>query len=152
MHITKDTTKQVKQWLTSNGFNVGCRLGNDFYYEPEQNYIAMASNYDSTYDEDFMKCLRKNGLASNYDAITLSILHELGHFATLPMFSAEEWELDSIEKDTLRYTCKSQRRLNFAYWATPTEFAANNWAIMYCKIFPNKVDELEEIVSRIYWE
>lgn len=150
MVITKETTKAIRKWLASNGFKVGCRLGKEFYYEPEENYIAVASNYDDTYDTDFMVCLRRLGLASNFDVITLSILHELGHKETEKYFASNEWENDSVLKAVLPYTTKSQKRLNFQYWATPTEYSANNWLVMYCKCFPEKVEELEEIVSELY--
>lgn len=150
MTITPNTTKAIRKWLASNNFKVGCRLGKEFAYDAELNRIEVASNYDDTNDLDFMAWLRENGLASNYDCITLSILHELGHHETAKYFSEDEWLDCAITKIALANSELDTRRLNFAYWNTPVEFSANQWLIMFCKCFPQKVDELEDIVSEIY--
>jgi len=147
MRFTALTTKQIRQWLKDNGFSVGCRLGNEFLYDPTDNYIQVQKNYDDCFDYDFIKCLKKLGLKYDFDCITLSILHELGHHETECDFTEEEWDYDNVYKAFLQCTIKDQHKLNVKYWECETEKVANEWLVDFVKSNPKQVQDLEDIIE-----
>lgn len=158
MRFTKQTTKEIRKWLKDNGFAVGCRIGKEMAFQPLDEdtncFIVVPKYYDSSLDTYFMNFLKKYGYKGDFDCITLSILHELGHFETEHLFSKEEWESDSVLKEVICFNpCENDKELeevNYRYWQTPTEFSANLWLIMYVKAFADKVEELENIIDKNY--
>lgn len=156
IRFTTYTTKAIRKWLKENGFQVGCRLGNEMAFQPYDEdfsnaFIVVPKKYDSSLDTYFMKFLRKYGLDNDFDSITLSILHELGHFETEHLFSEDEWTTDAVIKEVVTWkechTDKELEQVNYQYWHTNTEFSANMWLIMYVKAFADKVQELEDILE-----
>jgi len=147
VRLGKNTTKAIRKWLAKYGYTVGCRLNREFLYEPDDNYIGIQRVYDSLWDTDFMACLRGLGMKSNFDTITLSILHELGHYETMPDFTEEEWENDNILKQILIDSADNQHELNIKYWATSTEKVANEWAVYMADNRSKQVQELEDIIA-----
>lgn len=145
MRFEKGLTKELRHWLKDNGFAVGCRWGKEWAFEPEENYITIPKVYDSDSDDDFIHFLRSNGLANDFDCITLSMLHEIGHFETMPYFTNEEWENDALVKCVYELSETDYSEYLYKYWNTQTEYSANMWAIMYVKAFSSKVEELEDI-------
>lgn len=151
MYFTKSTTKAIRKWLKDNGFNVSCRLGNEMVFDPNIDSIIVSKEYDTSADGYFMEFLREYGLTNDFDAITLSILHELGHAETEHLFSEEEWNNDMVIKaEFANQEVIDEREYNYKYWKTNVEFSANLWVIMYVKAFPEKVNQLEDIIEEFY--
>lgn len=151
MKLTRYTSKAIREWLENNGFGCRVNLGYDFYYEPNEDKIVISRNYNENCDFDFMHCLRALGLKNNFDSITLSVLHEIGHYMTIDDFSAKKWEKDSRKKDKLA-TRYSGQKLNELYWECPTEKSANEWLVEYVNNNPNEVQDLEDKISiTIIW-
>lgn len=148
--FTKKATKEIKKWLKKNGFGeVDCDLtAGEFQFDPNDYTILAPRNYDDSVDYLFMRCLRKLGLTSDFDAITLSILHELGHAETHALFTNKEHKSFNSDKFLLELSDIDGEDRFFKYWEVKDELAANTWAIMYTKCFTNKVQKLEEIVEK----
>ena len=147
VRFDKGTTKALRQWLKENGFAVGLRLGKEWAFEPEENYIIIPRIYDDESDFAFIRFLRSLGLNNDFDCITLSLLHELGHFETMHLFSEEEWENDALIKCVYEWNATDYEEYLFNYWNTATEYSANTWAVMYVRAFTDKVNELEDIFA-----
>lgn len=79
------------------------------------------------------RCPKAKGFAT----ITLSLLHELGHFETF----GEEDDLDDYDReaeiDRILTLPKSQR--NWAYFKLPEEMAATDWAIEWLSKKENRI-------------
>jgi len=152
MEITfnKKTVKAINKWLRRNGFGAECVFvkGDELAYDPNDDTILIAKHYNDEPDTLFMKCLRDLGLTGDFDATTLSILHELGHSQTSPMLSRKEWEKCAWEKFVLSATTDpTSDESRFKYWEIADEYAANNWAVMFVRCFPKKVEKLEKIIE-----
>lgn len=149
MRFTKETTKAIRKWLKQNGFNTTCVFGSEFEYDPTSNAIHMPKVYDNTFDTDFMKCLRELGLKTDFDCMTLSILHELGHHETEKYFSETEWENCALEKLALEFseTIEDESEFLTYYWNVANEKSANLWLVYYANMFTDKVQELENILA-----
>lgn len=139
--FTKKAVKAINKWLNKCGFDVECELvkGGDLEFDPNDNLILIPKTYDDEPDAMFMKFLRHLGLVSDYDAVTLSILHELGHAETAHLFTRKEWEGCALAKFTATN--------HFEYWEVKDELAANRWAIMFADSCTNKVEKLETIIE-----
>ena len=150
--FTKKSVKKIGKWLKNNGFNVKCsRIEDDdspaFIISLEDEmYILLPKHYDEEPDEMFMKCLRDLGMKSDFDATTLSILHELGHAQTYPLFTEKEWESFNEEKDVINE--RDGEEAFFDYWNVKNELAANRWLVMFADCCPQKVQELENIIEK----
>lgn len=151
MRFTKDTTKAIRKWLKKNGFNTTCVFGSEFEYDPTTNKIEMPKVYDNEFDTDFIHCLRELGLKYDFDCITLSILHELGHHETEKYFSEDEWDMCALEKMALEMSedISSQSEFLKYYWNVANEKSANVWLVNYVNLFSDKVQELENIFDNI---
>ena len=148
--FTKKSIKAINKWARKHGFNTEYILINkgDLEFDPNENEITVPKAYDSDYDSEFMKFLRNNGLTCNLDAVTISILHELGHAQTVDLFTAREWKWCNAQKKIWAgiHDGPSEEYF-FGYWNIEDELAANNWLILYTKSFPKKVQELEDIIE-----
>ena len=152
MEITfnKKTVKAINKWLRRNGFGAECVFvkGNELAYDPNDDIILVPKHYDDEPDGLFMRCLRNLGLTGDFDSTTLSILHELGHSQTCPILSAKEWRNCAEQKLMLAITTDvTSDESRFKYWEIADEYAANNWAVMFVKCFPKKVEKLEKIIE-----
>lgn len=152
MKFTKELIEELNVWLLANGFDLECSIGEELQYDAMIDTIIVPFEYDNSLDTYFMKFLRKNGLENNFDAITLSLLHEIGHSQTHHLFTTNEWNSDAVLKTMLVMTDASIEEINYGYWSTATELSANLWLIMYVKLFAKKVDELERIIESHYEE
>jgi hypothetical protein len=87
------------------------------------NEFCSISKGEQQFRSDFVsRCLKAKGFAN----ITLTVLHELGHFETHFMdFGNYNRKKELIR---LRTQC-SIETINFAYFQLPDETAATNWAI-----------------------
>jgi len=156
MNFTPETTKKLREWLKENNFEVGCRLGKEVAFQPADDFnnshIIIPKTYDFSLDKFFIEFLKKYGYSDNFEAITLSFLHEIGHFETKHLFNQEEWNTDAFLKMSLglknNETQEEEKEIVFKYWETSTEFCANMWLIMYTQIFKEKVVKLEKILKK----
>lgn len=141
IRFNKKSVKAINKWLRKCGFEAECVLvkKGDLEFDPNDNLILVPKTYNDEPDASFMKCLRRLGLTSDYDAVTLSILHELGHSETYPLFTDKEWIRCSLDKFAVN-DC-------FEYWNIKDELAANRWAVMYADSCTNKVEKLEKIIE-----
>lgn len=148
--FTKKSVKAINKWLAKNGFDTECvyvKKG-DLEFDPNDNIIIIPRDYVSDFDSPFMKFLRDLGLTADFDPVTLSILHELGHAQTFRLFSTKEWKWCAAQKAVLAGLAEGPTEdYLFGYWNVEDELAANNWAILYTKSFAKKVAKLEEIIE-----
>lgn len=150
IRFTKKSVKAINKWLKRYGFNTVCELVNKggLEFDPNENVILIPRAYDSDYDSEFMKFLRSIGLTADFDPVTLSLLHELGHAQTLDLFTTREWKWCAAQKAVWAglHSTTDEDYL-FGYWNIEDELAANNWLILYTKSFPKKVQKLEDIIA-----
>lgn len=148
--FTKKSIKAINKWAKKCGFNteyIFIKSG-DLEFDPNENEIIVPRAYDSNYDSAFMKFLRGIGLTSDFDAVTLSILHELGHAQTVDLFTSKEWKWCAAQKAILAgLNDGPSEEYLFGYWNIEDELAANNWLVLYTKSFPKKVQALEDIIE-----
>ena len=148
--FNKKSVKAIQEWLDNNGFCVNCEIDNKILaYAPDSNTILLPRRYDDMPDTLFMRWLRGLGLTADFDTVTLSVLHELGHAQTLGMFTNRESENCDIQKAILAMTIdEDSDDFQFEYWKVKDEAAANTWAVMYTNLFPQKVQNLEDIIEQ----
>ena len=148
--FTKKSVKAINKWLKRNGFNTTCTFvkGDELAYDADDDLILIPKHYNSEPDSLFVKCLRNLGLASDFDAVTLSILHELGHAQTFPLFTLNEWNAFDVKKLQMSIVGDPEEDSFYTdYWEVKDELAANTWATMYANLFENKVQKLENIIE-----
>ena len=148
--FTRKSIKAINKWLKRNGFTTTCRLSNKYAlcYDLDENEILVPPQYDGDKDDLFMKCLRDLKLTSDFDAVTLSILHELGHAQTAHLFTYDEWNGYNIVKGSLALVLdENDDDFYFKYWEVEDEKAANSWLTMYVNCLPKKVQKLEDIIE-----
>lgn len=148
--FTKKSVKALNKWLKKNGFATECvyAKNGELEYDPDEDLITIPRRYVSEPDTYFIKCFRALGFTADFDTVTLSILHELGHAQTFHLFTAKEWCACHAKKSILALEADpDDENYYFAYWNVPDELAANNWAVLYTKSFPKKVERLENIIE-----
>jgi len=149
--FTRKSIKEINKWLEKNGFSTECELNSKYAlcYSPSEDIIYVPKHYEDCADSLFMKTLRKLGLTSDFEAVTLSFLHELGHAQTLHLLTNKE----SKDCDTLKGVyelvidgdCDDYYLM---YWTVTDEEMANRWAAMYADLFGKKVQKLEDIIEQ----
>ena len=148
--FSEKSVKAINKWAEKYGFNteyIFVKSG-ALEFDPNENEVTVPRAYDSDYDSAFIKFLRSIGLTADFDAVTLSILHELGHAQTLDLFTAKEWKWCAVQKAVLAgISGGPDEEYLFTYWSIEDELAANNWLVLYTKSFPEKVRELENIIE-----
>ena len=149
--LNRQTTQAIRQWLKKYNFDSKCQLGNDFECIPDTHTIIVNRNYNSYADTEFMHCLRNLGLKYNFDCITLSVLHELGHSETEHLFSEDDWAICAVQKFVLydkSSTMPFETYIN-KYWEIKDEKMANIWLVNYVNNFAENVAELEKNLEKI---
>lgn len=149
IRFTAKVVRSINKWLKKYGFATTCDMDKDeaMSYYSDEDMIILPEEYDDEPDRLFKKCLRGLGLKSKFDTTTLSILHELGHAQTLPLLSDEESDIcDGIKAEYAVTIDEDSDDYHLEYWKVKDEFMANTWAVMYANLFPEKVQELENIL------
>lgn len=101
------------------------------FFEIGYNFDSLSCKGDKQFREHFVNlCPMGKGFAS----ITLSLLHELGHFSTNQEIEGYDREL---ELEFLHRTIPREVR-NYAYFMLPDEMAATLWAIEWLKNKENR--------------
>ena len=117
-----------------------------------QENISIPSEYsEPDLDANFMICLRDLGLKYDFDALTLSVLHELGHFCTMEDVTEDDLNNQSCNIVTIQLMEISDNAKDFAYWLTPIERAANEWLVKYVNKNKAAVEKLENIIASYLW-
>lgn len=134
------TEKRRCKIVNLTGTNQGC-CAYSYDLEDEKKYFRIGVNIDEfcsickgdqQFRSDFVsRCLKAKGFAN----ITLSLLHELGHFETHFM---EFKNYNRIKELTLLREQYSEETINFAYFRLPDETAATNWAINWLDSAENR--------------
>ena len=149
--FSKKIIKPLNKWLAQNGFNTECVFEKDgvFQYDPNDNIIIIPGTHIDEPDSLFMKCLRGLGLISDFDTITLSFLHELGHAQTLDLFTDKESaKCDDIKREYQFTIDEDSDDFYLEYWKVKDELLANKWAITYADCFTNKAQKVEDIFGK----
>ena len=143
--FSEKSVKAINKWLKNCGFEARCVIekGGEMQFDPNDNIIILPKDYDDEPDTLFMKCLRDLGLTSDFDTVTFSILHELGHSQTAPLLTRKEWIACSLQKMFI----PGGEEGYFEYWKVKDELMANKWAVTYADFFEKKVQELENIIE-----
>lgn len=145
------TAKAITKWLEANDFTCICKLDKtEFAYDLWDDEIFIPKEYrDELSDYYFYETLLKMGLKNkNVSVYTLSILHEIGHAETLPFLDEIELtfcNLKADEAEEQKYFTVEEGLT--AYWNTPREKMANEWAVKTANEFPEAVADLDEIVK-----
>lgn len=150
IRFTKKSIKAINKWLKRHNIYAECKLVNkgDLEFDPNNYTILIPREYDDSFDSPFMKFLRGLGLTSDFDTVTLSILHEIGHAQTTYLFSEKEWRWCAAQKAIWAGLHEGpDEEYLFGYWNFEDELAANNWLVLYTKSFPKKVQKLEDIIA-----
>ena len=147
--FTPKLNRKLRKWIRDNGFFCTLRYGINLSYQvdTEDAAVLVPHEFDLSKDEWFHEHLSELGYCGEYASIVLDVLHELGHDQTMHLFSGVEIEYSHLLKDMIPPQCCDRDRY-MQYWNTPIEHAANLWLIMYVKLFPRKVSELEEIFTK----
>ena len=145
MKFTALTTKAIRMWLKENDIECGCRLGGVMSYDDNDNCIYVGRVYDNECDYDFIKCLRGLGLAVDFDCITLSILHELGHWFTYNDFTDRQIDIYANAVERISNIEDSEKR-NKKYWELRVEYVANVWAVEFANEHKKEVQALEDMI------
>ena len=134
--MTKRKTDTLDKFITKyvQKFGVGRAINNEareFAFYPKLNLITY-SVYHSQADKMFAECINKK---YNCDIrpfyFIYSLLHEIGHYKTLPTIPQKDLLEEMIIRDTILDSFELQEELNEFYTNLPSERAANEWAIEY---------------------
>ena len=150
LKISKKVITPLNKWLEKNGFATTCEtIKKRMCYQPEEDIIYFPRKFDERGESLFIQCLRDLGLRYDFDNITLSFLHELGHAQTAPLFTTKEWNSFIKVKESQSITLdEDDDRFYLDYWELKDELAANTWAVLYANCFPEKVQKLEDIIGQ----
>lgn len=114
------------KWIVKKSFQWCINLKDTLYYthdEGTKSAIAFKNNFITRYPD-----------AANYLDITLSILHEIGHYMTRD-------EMNYIYPDTYTYD---------EYFAVHDEMIATNWAINYIINNEERVKNFEKLLTMTF--
>lgn len=148
--FTKKFIKAFSKWLKKNGFATECEYvkGGELSWQPDEDIIYIPDRYNNDPDSLFMRHLRGLSLTSDFDVITVSLLHEIGHAQTQHLFTTRESNKCDVIKAMYAITIdEDSDDFYIKYWEVPDENMANKWAINYADTFPKKVEKLENIVE-----
>ena len=130
--ISRGIIEPLNKWLVHHGFEVECKYSKNgaFQYDPNCDIIIIPGTYDDDPDSLFMKCLRGLGLTSNFDTLTYSFLHELGHSQTTNLFTTKEsQECDAIKDFFSIAMDEDDDEFYLKYWEVRDEKLAKKRAV-----------------------
>lgn len=122
----------------------------DWEYSPDEDIIYMPKGeYNTFFDSDFMAFVRELGLFTDFDCITLSLLHELGHAETCIDFDELEWGACSVLKMDLYEKSDNMPFSEYIskYWNIPDELAAQKWLVVFANGYQKECQDLENIFA-----
>lgn len=132
-------------------FNVNAQLDTEFGLYPEDKLIGYKIDVnivDKWFDEFVCKTF---GFNVGENDFVLSLLHEIGHLKTLKYIENETYENDIEQKRKISKKIskkgiaeKEEKKLNFKYFALPTEIVATAWAVEWAREHPRKYKKMCE--------
>lgn len=118
--------------IVSKFINAECAVceANLFCFIPDENIITFTFEDDYESNLEWKKYLKDvfNFELTNENLFSMSILHELGHYHTIDLFSSSEWNEQATEM-VLEKVPEAERFQ--AYFRMPVEQAATTWAVNY---------------------
>lgn len=124
--LDKVITKYVRKFGLRRAFN-----GNEFCFYDNINVITY-SMFHTELDKEWADHINQK---YNCDIkpffFIFCLLHEIGHYKTLPTIPIEELEKELAIRETLQETVSNQKEMNEIYTNLPSERLANEWAIDY---------------------
>lgn len=152
--LNKETRKAINNWLILNDFDCAVIKDDTWEYFPDEELIGIPKKYDNEMDTYFMEFLRELGLMENFDCITLSLLHELGHHETLEILTNEEYETCCLAIDEIGIAFNdNDNKYYHCYWNIPSELMANEWLVNFANANPKICQDLEDaIFETLKWK
>lgn len=124
--LDKVITKYVRKFGVKRAF-----CGNEFCYYDKIDFIEY-SIFHNSIEREWAEFINQK-----YDCdikpffFIFSLLHEIGHYKTLPTIPKEELEIELATRKILDEIITNQEEMNEAYTNLPSERAANEWALKY---------------------
>lgn len=156
---------------TPEGINWGEEFAVRHDFEEESgrpcNFCLYLSTYgsDKLVDEAMRKLYKDMGLKDKYEDVEnrdwiFGLMHELGHVATLSQMDQASLSSSKFLISCLNFSESANENPNpeaymrtcIAYWNTPVEKAANQWAVDIMNIFPNLVRDIEALIYSCFEE
>ena len=150
IYLDKEMRKGLREWLSAHHFKATIRKENGGSWSciPDKKQIYVPTTDSTDFNAELMSWFRDHNYTADFDIITLSFLHELGHCITRTT-DLELNRLLLLEKynsDTLFNSLPDSEK-NRLYWDIPFEAAANEWAINFCEKHPAAAQRLENILA-----
>jgi len=146
--MTKLQLKKIEKFINKNICDITLKFDDCFYYDDTTRTIAIQKNYTGEGDNHFIAILKEKGLKGNYNAITLSLMHELGHANTLEYISNKKYDKCNAILDTLYTKGLSDKKFYKAYYKVYSEKVANTWAIKYINAHEKEIKKLEKLLDK----
>ena len=119
-----DVLREVRIAKQGRGFSA--------YLSCDPEYIKIGYNFKDLEDEGHREFTRniimRDPTTKGFSAVTLSLLHELGHFAT-EGDAPENYDREKSRAKIRKWCGKDIRMINMMYFCLPDEYAATQWAI-----------------------
>ncbi len=146
MNRITEFNNTLKQWFSDHGYDgLFFVEGEDFCYYLNEKCVQYSLFDSPNTDNHFSQFLYEYGAEYICHSFIASLLHEIGHHYTLPLFNQEEKDKDIFAKNT-RYH-DGTIETNYWYWELPTEFAANMWAIEWINTHYKELCELSDLCA-----
>ena len=154
MGLVSDFNTALELWFNAHGIpNLNFVEGETFcFYHQQKNVVQWGFFFDEDTENNFSQFMHEYGCTYNTpNNFVESILHEVGHYLTMPNFTAKEIASDDKAKDkqTRRNKGKSVTiDVNYWYWELPIEFAANLWMINFINAHKDWVIDLYNLCEK----
>lgn len=133
------------------GLNITATLTGSFWMSQNHQQIAFSLFNDDVHDADFCNFVNKefncNFAPCTIELLELSILHEVGHFKTFPLFSDNAKAYNQLCKyviDKIPFNSIGNR----LYFKLPIEKKATEWAINFIRTHPNRMKYFERNLNK----
>ncbi len=137
---------RLRGWLKNQGFDCDIMFDDDFGYDWFENKFHIGTIAYPIISRWFEQFLYEYGLEWQgvLDPV-LSLIHELGHYATNRLFCEEEIYFFQFIKQIECDERMDEQAAMFKYWEIKDEFEANMWALDYINWNIEAVKELIDI-------
>lgn len=124
-------------------FGIDSDFDSDFFYDPEDERVYFSIIISERSDRLFKEYIAKEFNFNVENTFLISLLHEVGHFYTLPLFSKEEMKKSYRDKSKIEKALeKNDDDATFSsYFDLDVEKVATKWAIEYYQTHTKRCDE-----------
>lgn len=123
-------------------------LDTDFYYYPESDHIGYALVVSERTAKLFPEFAKANGLQYETPIFILCLLHEIGHYYTIGLFSDDE----ICDFDEQKEKLGDNDNDFITYFSIPHEFEATMWAINFINTHPSQIKLLDLSLAQAFEE